>query len=99
MHRLSDDNGIVNDNTESQQKGEQADHIQSLPCVRQKEERSHVGDHNTDRHPKGQHGTQEQHQNDDDQHQAAKTIAHQSSNSLFKGLRGVLPEFQRYALG
>ena len=31
MHRLSDDNGIVNDNTESQQKGEQADHIQSLP--------------------------------------------------------------------
>ena len=68
MHRLSDDYGVVNDDAERQQESKQANHIQPLPRVRQEEKRAHVGDYDTDRHPEGQHGTQEQHQHDDDQH-------------------------------
>ena len=99
MDGFTDDDGIIHDNAEYQQEGEQGNHVQSDTGPGQDKEGTEEGHGNTHADPHGQQRPQEQHQHQEHQHQATYTVLNQGFHTTLEGFRLVAPHGDFHALG
>ena len=88
---LTDNNRIVDNNPENQQKREHRHHIQCQPHTGKDPQRTHIGDGDTQGHPKGQLRAQKEHQHHKYQNQSAEGILRQQRQAPREHIRIIFP--------
>ena len=79
---LSHDNGIVYQDAQGHDEGEQGDHVDGRPVIVQDHEGPHERDGNADGHPERQAQVEKQGQDDEDENDALEPVAQQQVDTV-----------------
>ena len=92
---LADDDCVVNDDPQNQQKGEHRQHVQRLPGTQQHGAPAQHGDRNPQGHPERQLQFQENRQDQEHQQQPLNAVPQQQVHAVPDVHRHILPPAQR----
>ena len=96
---LTHHDGVVDDDAQGHDQGEQADHVYAASRQVQDEQGSHEGDRNAHRHPPGNPSGEKQVEYRDHQHQAPCPVFHQQHDAIFDKLPGLVVDLDLYIGG
>ena len=96
---LSDDDGVVDDDSEHQDEGEAGEHVDAQVQARHHRERAQERNRDPEADPDSQAQLEKQRQNDEDEHEPGGAAVQQERQPAVQDLRLVLPERQRDPLG